>query len=132
MTTAGVPYPAPPVTSVEIRPLWRAAAFAALLAFLWLPRGHLAGHDAISAARAQHAPSATAVAAAPFHAEGGERAAGCPLCLSLSKVRSTLSTVPSVASVAATAASPLAATGSVHVAETFVSAHTAPRAPPAA
>jgi hypothetical protein len=120
------------VTSVEIRPLWRAAALAALVAFLWLPRGHLAGHDEISAARAHQAPSASAFAAAPVQAEGSERAAGCPLCLSLSKVRSTLAAVGALAWGAPTAASRLAALRAAHVAETFVSAHTAPRAPPAA
>lgn len=126
----GVPYLATPVTSVEIRPLWRTAALAALVAFLWLPRGHLAGHDEISAARAHHAPSA--FAAAPIHAEGSERAAGCPLCLSLSKVRSTVAGVAGLAWGAPTAASPFATLRAAHVAETFVSAHTAPRAPPAA
>ena len=120
------------MTSDRIRPLWRTAAFAALIAFLWLPRGHLAGHDEVSAARTHHAGSGATVAAAPLAARGGERAPGCPLCLSLSKVRSTLAVLAGVDSPAPTARSPLAATRALHVPETFVSAHTAPRAPPSA
>jgi hypothetical protein len=120
------------VTGVGIRPLWRSAALAALVAFLWLPRGHLAGHDEVSAARAQHAAGAVSVSAAPPHVEGSERAPSCPLCLSLAKVRSSLAAGPSATSSAPTVASPLAAHRPAHVSETFVSAHTAPRAPPAA
>ena len=120
------------MTSVRIRPLWRAAAYAALIAFLWLPRGHLAGHDEISAARAYRAGGAPAVAAAPFEAGRSERARGCPLCLSLSKVRSTLAVLAGATPSTPTVAAPLAAARAVHVRETFVSAHTAPRAPPSA
>jgi hypothetical protein len=120
------------VTGVEIRPLWRAAALAALVAFLWLPRGHLAGHDEVAAARAHPSGSAAALSSVPVEAAAGERAQACPLCLSLSKVRSTLAVLAGAESPAPTAASPLAATRSCHVAEAFVSAHTAPRAPPAA
>ena len=118
------------MTSARIRPVWRAAAFAALIGFLWLPRGHLAGHDEISAARTHSAESAVAVAATTFEAASGERAAGCPLCLSLSKVRTTLAVLAGAVSSAPASASPLAASHSFHVRETFVSAHTAPRAPP--
>jgi hypothetical protein len=119
------------VTGLEIRPLWRAAALAALVAFLWLPRGHLAGHDEVSAARAHHGAGALSVAAAPPHVEGSERAPSCTLCLSLAKVRSSIAALASAGWSAPTLASPVAAHRSLYVPETFVSAHTAPRAPPA-
>jgi hypothetical protein len=120
------------VTGVRTRRLWRAAAIAALISFLWLPRGHLSGHDEVASARAHQHAGAGAVSAAPLEAPGSERAAGCPLCLSLSKVRTSLAAPSGAPASAPAAASPLATARSVPVRETFVSAHTAPRAPPSA
>jgi hypothetical protein len=114
------------------RPLWRAAACAALLAFACLPHGHLRGHEEVAAARAFAAAPTHAIHAVPAGPEAPARHAACPLCLSLAKLRDAL---PEGAGVelpvlaATTAAEP--PRGAL-VPEAPLAAHASPRAPPAA
>jgi hypothetical protein len=120
------------VSRLPIRALWRAAACAALLAFAFLPHGHLRGHEEVAAARALAGSEAPALlaAASTGHADAHQRA--CPVCLSLARVRDALAAGSGVelGVLAAAASGPPASVPRQPEAPT--SAHTAPRAPPLA
>jgi hypothetical protein len=108
------------VTAVRRRPLWRAAALAALLA-VGFAAPHLAGHDE---ARAWHGDVERAFAAAPTDG-GSHRPALCLQCLAGTKLRVRLARAPVLAIALSGPALPLAP-------RAFARAPRAPRGEPAA
>jgi hypothetical protein len=115
------------VTGFRLRTLQRAAALAALLAFAFLPHGHLRGHDA--AAAGIGSATAAVVADAPAHSDAAPHGT-CPLCLSLAQVSSALVHGASIAVPVAAFSVRLAPSAPPLRAEAPGLASSAPRAPP--
>jgi hypothetical protein len=113
-----------------VRPLWRAAASIALLAFFCLPHGHLRGHEEVAAARALATSAPAALAAAPLVRGDEARSEACPVCLSHARVRHALASSAAVPVLALAAETPLAPPPAPQRPEAPTSGHTAPRAPP--
>lgn len=114
------------------RPWVRLAACAALVAFSFLPHGHLRGHEEVAAARALAEAAAPSLAAAPLELAPESRAKGCSLCLSLARVRDALAQGGDAALPVVAAATRLSAPRAERGAEAPALPHASPRAPPAA